>query len=219
MRNRWIALSVASLAAGLGCTGGSLQPADGTANISVRISGGSPAPSLSLVASESSRPGTDLIASATVEIGAVQLVPACGDGPPGEGACEADILTLTETGGTYDLLDLQSGVNATLATATVPAGSYSQLRLVVLSAAVTLVDGVTFTDGSTSANLTVPSGARSGIKILLNDRDGEPGLTVGEGEIVVLLELDVTRNFVLTGPPGRPYRALFTPVVRQVEAT
>jgi hypothetical protein len=209
---------VALLAFGVACTNGAAGPA-GSGEVTVLLTGGTTTTAdLGLDGISMAPPGSENIASASVEIGAVELLPVCEDseGEEGEGDCEA--VVVTEAGGSYDLLDFMNGINATLGTATVPAGAYIQLRLHVLSASVTLVDGVTFPDGSSTADLTVPSGAQSGIKILLSDDDEEPGLTVGEGELVVLLELDVSRNFVLTGPPGSPRRALFTPVVRQVPA-
>jgi hypothetical protein len=50
----------------------------------------------------------------------------------------------------------------------------------------------------------------------VDDGDDTPGYTVEDGEAVVLLEFDVSRNFVLTGPPQAPRGARFTPSVRQV---
>lgn len=214
-----VVAAVALLAFGAACTNGAAGPT-GSGEVTVQLTGGTTTTAdQGLDGISMAPPGSENIASASVEIGAVELLPVCEEGEEGEegeGDCEA--VLVTEAGGTYDLLDFMNGINATLGTATVPAGTYTQLRLHVLSASVTLVDGVTFPDGSSTADLTVPSGAQSGIKIQLSDDDEEPGLTVDEGELVVLLELDVSRNFVLTGPPGSPRRALFTPVVRQVPA-
>ena len=67
-----------------------------------------------------------MFAEALVEIGAVTLIPA--GGPP---------VTLTDAGGTHDLLMLQDGVMVDLATLDIDPGRYLQLRLVVLSASVT----------------------------------------------------------------------------------
>lgn len=210
MKNVLRAVAGIALLSVAACTSDGVGPS-GSGLVEVQLSGGVAQPSLSQDGISMAPPGSENIASATIEIGAVELVTACGDG---DGDCE--FVTVTDSAGAFDLMDFQNGLNASLGIATVPAGTYTQIRLHVLSASVTLVDGVTFPDGASTADLIVPSGAQSGIKINLSDDDDEPGLTVGEGEFVVLLELDVSRNFVLTGPPGSPLRCLFTPVVRQV---
>lgn len=208
MRVTWrMTVSSAVLMVAVACSREGVGPAGESGLVTLRITSGGAGPNLSVQGSMTAPPGSELIASATVEIGAVSLV----------GAEDGEV-TLTDAGGTYDLLDLQNGVTATLASVVVPAGTYIQLRLEVLSASVTLVDGTTFADGSGTQDLVVPSGAHSGIKINLDDGDEEPGFTVAEGESIVLLDFDVSRNFVLTGPPGAPLRALFTPSVRQVGA-
>jgi len=177
----------------LGCTDGT--GTGGTARLTLRITD---AP-------------TDLFASAEVDVGRVSLIPA--DGAP---------ITLTETGGTFDLLDFQDGVTAELASLDIPAGDYLQLRLEVTGARVTLADGLTFRDGSTSADLRVPSGAQSGIKVNLFDdswQDGTcdcAGVNIASGETIIVLDFDVARNFHLTGPRATPTGVIFTPLVRAV---
>ena len=69
---------------------------------------------------------------------------------------------------TYDLLALQGGVTAALGSAEIPVGTYNQLRLMVDSAQVTLKSPVTFTSGSPTASLKVPSGSESGLKVNLD---------------------------------------------------
>jgi hypothetical protein len=180
-------------------------------------------------------------AAATVDIGAIQLIPE--DGEP---------ITITEDAGQFDLLQLQNGVTAALASADVPAGRYLQMRLAVRGASVTLTDGHGFADGSTTQDLFVPSGAQSGIKINLFGTDwtmgvadsGRAGAMVGNpdrararngrsgmgsdhlerrtgveiipGETIIVLDFDVGRNFILTGPPAAPNGALFKPLIRAV---
>lgn len=158
---------------------------------------------------------TDLFASAEVDVGRISLIPA--DGAP---------ITLTEAGGTFNLLDFQNGVTAELASLDIPAGNYLQLRLEVTGARVTLADGLTFRDGSTSADLKVPSGAQSGIKVNLFDDSwqagtGDPlvrtaGVSIASGETIIVLDFDVARNFRLTGPRATPTGVIFTPLIRAV---
>lgn len=149
-----------------------------------------------------------MFAEAIVDVGAIQLI---GDGPP---------ITLTEDGGVHDLLTLQDGVMADLATLEIEAGTYHQLRLIVESAQVTLAEGYEFNDGTTTRDLFVPSGAQTGVKVNLHDagdEDGE-GVVISSGEtVLVVLDMDVSQNFVIQrdadGPAGIE-GVLFTPLVR-----
>lgn len=152
----------------------------------------------------------DYFSSVTVDIGAVKILP--DDGPP---------ITLTEDGGTHELLDLQDGVTADLASVDLEPGTYLQLRLVVESAHVELADGLEFDDGSTGRDLFVPSGAQTGIKINLSsaDGDGEAGVEIESGETVVVVDFDIEQNFVLQGNPDTEAGlrdVLFTPLLRAV---
>lgn len=148
---------------------------------------------------------------AIVDIGAIQLVG--GEGGP---------ITLTEDGGVHDLLELQDGVMVDLATLEIEAGTYHQLRLIVESAEVTLAGDYEFADGTKSRSLFVPSGAQTGVKINLRyaeDADGGNGsVEIASGEtILVVLDMDVSQNFVLQGDPDGPeglLDVLFTPLVR-----
>lgn len=155
-----------------------------------------------------------MFAEAVVDIGAIQLVGS--GGPP---------ITLTTDGGVHDLLELQDGVMADLATLEIEAGTYHQLRLIVESAQVTLAEGFEFADGSTTRTLFVPSGARTGIKVNLRHADADEesaGVEISSGEtILVVLDMDVERNFVLQGDPDGPQGlldVLFTPLVRATVA-
>jgi len=107
----------------------------------------------------------------------------------------------------YNLLALQHGVTAYLGSAEIPVGTYSQLRLIVDSARITLKAPTTFTSGSGSASLKVPSGSTSGLKVNLGN------VSVVPGETVLLVDFDVSRSFVFQGPPGGPKSASFKPVI------
>jgi hypothetical protein len=153
---------------------------------------------------------SDYYASAEVDIGAIEILPV--DGPP---------IVLTDAGGTYDLLTLQDGVTADLATLNIEPGTYVQLRMIVDGARVTLASGYEFTDGSTSRELIVPSGALTGIKINLSsaDGDGSAGVEIVAGETILIVDFDVNQNFVIQGDPNTPagiQGVLFTPLLRAV---
>lgn len=148
---------------------------------------------------------SDLFASAVVDIGRVELLRAGGPA-----------VVLTEDGGTHDLLDLQNGVTADLASLGIESGRYLQLRLTVTSATVTLASGLTFSDGSTSRALTIPSGAQTGIKINLRD-GGSAGIDLVDGETIFVVDFDVSQNFVIQGNAGTPAGitgVTFTPLLR-----
>jgi hypothetical protein len=145
----------------------------------------------------------DQIASAKATISRVYLV-RDDDAP-------VDLRPASDTPLTFELLDLRNGLTALLADHAVPAGHYNQLRLVVESAEVTLVDGVTFSDGTTTRTLTVPSGMQTGIKVQL----AEP-ITADAGELtIVTVDFDVADNFVLQGPADAPNGVIFTPVLKE----
>ena len=150
----------------------------------------------------------DHISSAMVTISRVYLVPGDDD------ADRVDLMTVADGPKTFDLMDLRDGIQGFLADKAVAPGTYGQLRLVVDSAIVTLVDGVTFDDGTSTRELFVPSGMQSGIKVLLN----EP-IEAEDGQLtIVVVDFDVDENFVLHGDPAIPGGVtgiLFTPTLNE----
>jgi hypothetical protein len=120
----------------------------------------------------------------------------------------ADEQVISNTKASYDLLTLQSGITATLGSAAVPTGTYSQIRLLVDSARVVLKTGHTFADGSSTAKLTVPSGSESGLKVNLS-----PPVEVTAGQTVLLIDFDVSQSFIFQGPHDHPNSISFRPVL------
>ncbi len=116
--------------------------------------------------------------------------------------------TISSTPQSFDLLSLQGGVTAELGTNTIPVGSYTQLRLIVDSAKLTLKPPLTFSDGSTSKSVKVPSGMQTGIKV-----NFDSAVKVVPGQTILVVDFDASRNFVFTGPPTAPMGVLFTPVL------
>lgn len=155
---------------------------------------------------------SDVIASAEVWISRVYL--QGGDDEETEGG-RVDLFNDSETPQHYDLLTLRDGVTTDLTgVVEVDVGLYRSLRLVVDSARVTLVEGVSFEDGSDNATLFVPSGSSSGIKVLLNN-----DLEAVEGETTTLtVDFDVDQNFVIQGSagPGGIRGIIFTPMLREL---
>jgi hypothetical protein len=152
----------------------------------------------------------DVIESAEVWISRVYL-----QGGSEETGAHIDLFNDPDNPQSYDLLLLQDGLFASLTgTVDIPAGNYAQLRLVVDSARITLVDGTTFSDGSSSKLLKVPSGSTSGIKVQLAE-----AIEAEADELtIVLVDFDVAENFVFQGNPDAPaglQGVIFTPSLHE----
>lgn len=97
---------------------------------------------------------------------------------------ESSFVTVFEdsTGKAFNLIELQNGETDLLASAEVPVGTYTQLRLIISSGQVKLTNEETF-------DLTVPSGYTSGIKL-------NATFEVAEGQITeLLMDFDLSRAF------------------------
>ncbi|WP_242337234.1 MULTISPECIES: DUF4382 domain-containing protein [Anaeromyxobacter] len=104
-----------------------------------------------------------------------------------------------------DLLSLTGGVSATLVDgATIPAGRYTQLRLVLGPR-----NTVTLADGSVH-DLTVPSGQQSGVKLTVNF-EVAPNTTRD-----VVVDLDAHRS-VFVHETGASEKFILRPTVRAVD--
>lgn len=111
-------------------------------------------------------------------------------------------VTLNNTQGTYNLLQLTNGVNAVIGKATVPAGRYSQVRLFLGSGSDVVVSNVSHT-------LTIPSGMQSGLKLNV-DATVQPNITY-----VMTLDFNVNQSVVVTGSP-QSGKYLLKPVIRVI---
>ncbi len=155
---------------------------------------------VSVFLSDATGPG---IQSATVWISRVYLIGGADSTGPH--------FTIDSTPTMYDLLTLQNGVTAALGTATIPVGSYEQLRFIVDSAQVTLAPGEHFADGSSTKSLTVPSGMQTGIKV-----NFATPVQVTPGQTILVADFSVSQSFVFTGPATAPTGVLFKPVIHAV---
>lgn len=119
--------------------------------------------------------------------------------------------TLATPNASFDLLSLQNGITATLGQATVPAGTYSGLRLIIdpSKSSVTLKNGTKLTSSS-SPSVTFPSAARSGIKINLSS----PVTVTDGGTTSLLVDFDVNNSFVQRGNTIDKNGLLFKPVIK-----
>jgi hypothetical protein len=138
----------------------------------------------------------DYIDEAWVDIGEVILVPADSGGHV--------VLSEDGTAGPVNLLELQDAATQILADVDIEPGSYSQLRLIVESASVSLADGHTFRDGSTEKDLVVPSGAQTGIKLILRGPSGDDPLEIPPGDLMLVVDFDASQSFRIQGNPETP---------------
>lgn len=148
----------------------------------------------------------DILASAEVWISHVYLQGGLED----DSTATFDLFNDPENPKHYDLLTLQDGITEDLTDpVAVEEGVYTQLRLVVDSALVTLKEGIAFEDGDTAKVLKIPGGSESGIKVHLAENiDVEKEQTT-----VILVDFDVERNFVFQGGgrDGTYKQVTFTP--------
>jgi hypothetical protein len=139
------------------------------------------------------------IESALVTITKVELRKA------GDGISDGNpFVTLSEDTITLDLIDLRNGVTETLLDMEIPTGTYDLLRLYVDEA------GLKMKDSEEIHSVKVPSGSQTGIKIFLR-----PALEVSEGNLEeVLLDIDLSRSFIIRGNPLHDNGFIFKPVIR-----
>jgi hypothetical protein len=199
-------------------------------------------------------PATALRRLAAVTAGAVMLATsACGDSPmatqngrltllltDAPGDFKKAVVTVSEiylqgAGGrvvlldqpvTTDLLTLANSTAELVKDATVPAGSYQELRFVVTGGYIEVDNGGGASSIYASApnyaglpagaqvtgELQMPSFAQSGIKVKL---PGDGGVTLGSEQKVVLVDFDVSRSFGRAA--GNSGRWVMSPVLEATE--
>jgi hypothetical protein len=134
----------------------------------------------------------DLIESAEITVGEILVRKSSGSK-----------ITVSEKEMTLDLLKLRNGVVETLADIEIPAGSYDEILLIVRNASVDMKDGRHF-------DLTVPSGAQSGLKIFV-----KPEIVITTNMSTdVLLDFDLSQSFVPQGTANNITGFNFKPVIR-----
>lgn len=111
-------------------------------------------------------------------------------------------VTVNNTPGTYNLLQLTNGVNAVIGKAAVPAGRYSQVRLFIGSGSNVVVAGA-------SRALTIPSSVQSGLKLNV-DATIQSDMTY-----VLTLDFNVNQSIAVTGNSASG-GFLLNPVIRVI---
>lgn len=94
--------------------------------------------------------------------------------------------TISDTTAHYDLLQLQNGAEVLFASHQLPAGQYTQIRLIIGTGSYVVVGGVSYP-------LTIPSGMQTGIKL-------NHTFTIVNGEVYqLLLDFDADMSIIQTG--------------------
>ncbi len=118
--------------------------------------------------------------------------------------------TLASPNASVNLLAYQNGTVLGLGQADVAAGSYQGFRLVIdpSRSSVTLKSGLVLT-GTSSPNISFPSGSRSGLKINLSS----PIVVAANDTTTMVVDFDVDNSFVLRGNSLSQNGLLFKPVI------
>lgn len=160
---------------------------------------------------------TDSVDSVNVFVTRVDVRAAAADSAAADSATSADSaaahgwITVASPNMVFNLLTLQNGVSADLGTTSLASGHYGAMRLVIdpSQSSVVLKGGLRLT-GTSSPNVTFPSGSRSGIKI--NVTGGFD--IVADDTTGVLLDFNLDQSFVMRGNSITQLGLLFKPVVQ-----
>jgi hypothetical protein len=119
--------------------------------------------------------------------------------------------TLASPDREINLLEYQNGVALTLGQVSLPEGSYKGFRLVIdpSMSSLTLKSGVVLT-GTSTPNVSFPSGSSSGLKIVLTG----PVMIGVDSTTTMLVDFDVANSFVLRGNSLSLNGLLFKPVIK-----
>lgn len=111
-------------------------------------------------------------------------------------------VTVTGQPQTINLLEWNNGNSIVLGEAQMPAGHYTQIRLII--------DSANVVKAGQSHGLKIPSGAQTGLKF-------GPEFTINAGSTYELvIDFDVNRSIVVTGPSHNPTGYKLKPHIRVV---
>lgn len=185
-------------AAGCDSTGPSADGDSGT--MELRMSGTSTSKALTQSATTDMGPPTaDSIETALVTIGEVSIVPA--EDTSQNDSTETGVKALSDTDFEVDLKDLQAGLDTAMTEIDIPAGSYSQVRLITTGKA-----QVTFKGDSSPTEVMIASGQQTGLKVNFDP------FTIDSADDRVEITLNWDVQEALKGNPNGQY--VITPAVQ-----
>jgi hypothetical protein len=144
--------------------------------------------------------------TAYVTIDKVSIVPT-EDSTEGD-STEVGVTALTDSNFTVDLKNLQSGVDAVLPEIEIPAGSYSQLRMVTADKA-----QVSFTSTSGTEPVMIASGQQTGLKLNFGDYGEQDEFAIENADDRVEITVNWDVNDALKGGGGN---YVVTPAINDV---
>lgn len=132
-------------------------------------------------------------------------------GATDDSASTSEWKTIATPNKKIELLALRNGAFTELGTQSLTAGTYRSFRIVIdpSQSSVTLKNGTVLTNSS-SPNVTFPSAARSGIKVILTT----PLVVMAGDTTTTLVDFDVSSSFVQRGNTINQNGLLFKPVVK-----
>lgn len=149
------------------------------------------------------------VTKANVVIESVSIVPE-EDTSDGD-STDVGVSVLTEENFEVDLTTLEGEVDTLMSELEIQEGTYSQVRMITAHPDSFDVAYETSEGDTSEANLFIPSGSQTGIKV-----NFDSSLTVGASldTVDVTLDFDVKDSFIPKGPEGRTSDYNFKPTVQ-----
>lgn len=194
-----LAVTVGLLLTGCDSTGSSSE----SGTLELTMSGSSTSKTLQSSAKIPSNPTASDVDTALVTIDEVSIVPS-EDTSEGD-STEVGVTVLSDSNFTLDLKRLQAGIDTALADIEIPAGSYSQVRLVTAEKA-----QVSFTDTDGTEDVMIASGQETGLKV--NFPDSEFTIENADDRVELTVNWNVEES--LKGAPQGNY--VITPAINDV---
>lgn len=181
----------------VGCD--STGPAAESGTLELRMSGTSSKALTQSLSTKMGPPTADSIEQALVTIGEVSIVPA-EDTSQGD-STETGVEVLSGADFEVDLKDLQAGLDTAMTEIDIPAGTYSQIRLITTEKA-----QITFKGDSSPTDVMIASGQQTGLKVNFDPFTIESA----DDRVEVTLNWDVQE--ALKGSPNGQY--VITPAIQ-----
>jgi len=149
------------------------------------------------------------VTKANVIIESVSIVPE-EDTSDGD-STDVGVSVLSEENFEVDLTTLEGEVDTLMSELEIQSGTYSQIRMITANPDSFDVAYETTEGDTAQANLFIPSGSQTGIKV-----NFDSPLTVGSSldTVDVTLDFNVEESFVARGPEGRTSDYNFKPTVQ-----
>jgi hypothetical protein len=190
-------------AVGCDATGSSGTTDGESGSLQLTMSGSSTGSTASASTKMPDNPTATDVDTALVTISEVSIVPS-EDSTEGD-STEIGVTALTDSNFTVDLKNLQAGIDAALPEIDIPAGTYSQLRLVTADEA-----QVSFSNTTGTQDVMIASGQQTGLKVNFPEQE----FTVDDAGDRVEITVNWDVDEALKGGGGN---YVITPAINDVE--